>query len=148
MNPGSDVCIDYAYVFARSGSGGSIASLDSLRLASDHVREFYNSNSELNQCECQAQAISSVTEYNIFDNVSLFPNPATEKLNLQFDAIRAAHTEVIITDYLGRDVSSIPVKISRGRNSFMLPISNLSNGVYTLRLASETIFTTMKFVKY
>jgi len=148
MNPGMMICVDYAYVFARSNMGGPLASLDSLKLAADYVQDFYNAHTELNQCDCQMQVTSSVREYNLLKDISLFPNPAFDKLNLQFTAMKPANTRIIISDYLGREIASLPARVSTGKNSFTIPVSALSNGIYTLRLEDEPFFTSIKFIKY
>jgi len=148
MNPGMVFCIDYAYVFARSITGGAMASLDSMKSASDYVREFYNSHSELNQCDCQPQITPTVYEANLFKYVSLYPNPATDKLILQLSAMKPVTTHVVISDMLGKVVTSVPITISAGSNSFTFSVSSLSNGIYSLRLDTEPSFTSIKFVKY
>jgi len=114
LNPGMTACVDYAYVFSRSFAGGSMASLDSLKLAADHIQEFYDSHSELNQCECAHQITSQVSEVNHYDFISLYPNPATDQLVLQFNASSHANAHMIISDCLGKEVNAIPLNISAG----------------------------------
>lgn len=71
-------------------------------------------------------------------NISLYPNPATSLLNIESNqTIR----EVVVFDMAGRNVMSLEGDIHQ------IATSNLSNGIYTIRVITENGMATQKFVK-
>lgn len=70
--------------------------------------------------------------------VKLYPNPANNVLYI--DGIKENAT-ITIYDSVGNTV------ISEERNDHQIDISNLVNGVYTIRITSNTAIITRKFIK-
>ena len=68
-------------------------------------------------------------------NVRLYPNPAAAVLHVTFDA-QEANAEVELFDMAGRRVAMRPV--AAGCSSVQLPVSQLDEGVYMLRVAGTT----------
>ena len=81
--------------------------------------------------------LSGVEESEI-SAVSIYPNPASTVLNVHAENYRT----VQIVNFLGQVVYSANVT----ENDFQINVSNLSNGVYFIRLNGETS-TTQKFIK-
>ena len=65
-------------------------------------------------------------------NVSLYPNPAAVLINVTFEPLEA-NSEVELFDMAGRRVAARPV--AAGTSSVQLPVSQLNEGVYVLRVA-------------
>ena len=80
----------------------------------------------------------AITENTSESNVSLHPNPANTVLNVHAEN----YNNVQIINFLGQVVYSANVT----ENDFQINVSNLSNGVYFLRLNGENTVT-KKFVK-
>ena len=70
--------------------------------------------------------------------VSIYPNPASTMLNVHAEN----YSNVQIINFLGQVVYSANIT----ENDFQINVSNLSNGVYFIRLNGETT-TTQKFIK-
>lgn len=68
-------------------------------------------------------------------NVCLYPNPAAVVLNVTFDALEN-NGEVELFDMSGRRVMTSPA--AAGSTSVQMPVSQLSEGVYMLRVAGAT----------
>lgn len=83
----------------------------------------------------EPDAISESEKENI---VAIHPNPASTVLNVH--AENCSNVEII--NFLGQVVYSANVT----ENDFQINVSNLSNGVYFIRLKGETT-TTQKFIK-
>ncbi len=79
-------------------------------------------------------------------NVSVFPNPSIDgKVNLQFNMKYAADLQVEIVDVTGRIVFSQHLKnISNGRRT--VDLSNVSNGIYVVKIDAGTAYTSKKIV--
>lgn len=75
-------------------------------------------------------------------NVTLFPNPVTDKVNIRIGELKGTAT-VYVFDMYGRQVlqqtSSQPLS--------QLDVSKLSSGVYTIRVINDGKATSMKVVK-
>ena len=78
------------------------------------------------------------------DNVSVYPNPATNTVNVMFDASLDVKN-VAIYNIIGKLVTIYKVN----GNSASMNIDNLNSGIYYLRLISNTgeILQTKKFTK-
>ena len=84
------------------------------------------------------EAGSGIEEETVENQVFIYPNPASTMLNVHAENYRT----VQIVNFLGQVVYSANVT----ENDFQINVSNLSNGVYFIRLNGETT-TTQKFIK-
>jgi hypothetical protein len=83
---------------------------------------------------------------NLLQNVSLFPNPAQNVLNLRLENALETPTTVSFFDMSGRMVQSAQQNLQAGENT--LDISNLEAGFYMMVLSNEKgLLSTQKFVK-
>jgi len=80
--------------------------------------------------------------YNL--NVSVYPNPTTNILNIQTEEILPNNTTAIIYDVTGKRVLNIPLQNSNLNN---VNVTNLSSGVYILQINGEKINQGFKFIK-
>ena len=81
---------------------------------------------------------TGIEEETVENPVFIYPNPASTVLNVHAENYRT----VQIVNFLGQVVYSANVT----ENDFQINVSNLSNGVYFIRLNGETT-TTQKFIK-
>lgn len=75
---------------------------------------------------------------------SLYPNPATKTLNIQLPEIYKNNSLVTIVNSLGQIISS---KKNIGEGEQTLDISNLSSGIYFIKITNDDATTTKKFIK-
>ncbi len=90
---------------------------------------------------------TSVNELGMNDTrVSVYPNPATDQLNVYTESSLKAG-QLVIFDIIGRQQSSQPIDAHSQLTK--VDISSLVPGIYMLRLQDETgnVLTTRKFLK-
>lgn len=82
----------------------------------------------------------TITGNHEFDQsvVKIFPNPANKVLFI--DGIKE-NMSITIFDSLGNAI------INKNSNNHQIDISNLVNGVYTIRIADQKTVITRKFIK-
>lgn len=90
----------------------------------------------------------SVIENNeIITNLSIFPNPATSQLNIDFMSLSNSETTFQIYDNLGKLVNVQKTKMLIGQNKMVINTHCLTNGFYHLTISSEDNIKNIKFVK-
>lgn len=77
--------------------------------------------------------VTGVAENMIENSISLFPNPAKDKLNVSFESNTAS--EVTLNDIFGNAVATAAVSV--GAKSTIINTSNLTSGMYILNVATE-----------
>lgn len=81
-------------------------------------------------------------------SVKVFPNPMRDAMNLDFESNDAFAAQIVVSDVLGRTMSSKKVDILRGANQMVLPVEDLSRGIYFIQLRNNSrILFTEKVVK-
>ena len=95
------------------------------------------------------EQFSSIKEKVIDYNVTLFPNPASDILNVRISTQTSINDNVTISliDALGRTVNSFGDKLIGKSAQFSMDVSELKNGMYFLRIQSKTGLITKSFVK-
>lgn len=78
--------------------------------------------------------------------LSLFPNPVSEELNIQFSQNSDANIEVRITDLFGKTVFARTVLSKAGNNLVVVNTEGLSSGMYLLSLEQNSNVTTRRFI--
>ena len=75
-----------------------------------------------------------------------WPNPAMNTVNVKFVNSRAASAVIDITDVLGKQLSKVKRKISRGA---IIPVnvSTLPAGMYFIRVSAGNSVSVSKFIK-
>jgi hypothetical protein len=64
---------------------------------------------------------------------SIYPNPATNYINVEFYSKEEATTNLLIMDLSGRLTQKVnPIKTVKGINQATISVSNLPNGIYYL----------------
>ena len=83
----------------------------------------------------------------IVSNLSLFPNPATGSISLEFFAERSTHSSIEILDLTGKPVQVFNRHFSAGEQSLTIDLKGLSAGLYVLRFWTEEGMSVQKFLK-
>jgi hypothetical protein len=98
----------------------------------DTVDDVYNEN-----CECEGGV--GVKEISTISEITLFPNPTQEILNIQFTSLQGKYTKATIIDVTGRVVHQEKIVIGTGVTTTRINVSNLSNGLYSLVIENNSI---------
>jgi hypothetical protein len=87
---------------------------------------------------------------NQHSNVVLYPNPSRDFVNLEFDVNKSGEMQISVFDVVGREVIKLDKQaFAEGKNLIVIPVSNLSEGYYSVRLTnpeSKDEYTNLKFI--
>jgi hypothetical protein len=85
-------------------------------------------------------ATVSLNELDV-DNVVLYPNPASDVINIQIGLEQASKAQFELTNQLGQVVYQDALNMDSGSNMIQLPVSELSSGFYlvNIRIADKQI---------
>lgn len=89
-------------------------------------------------------AISSTES--IINNVTLYPNPAKDKLNISYSIKEGGNHTIQILDLLGKTVSNQTVRAVQGNNRISIDIPTLVAGTYLLTLSNGAEHSTHKII--
>jgi hypothetical protein len=70
-------------------------------------------------------------------DLTLFPNPAMENLNLKFKSDYELNMEVIIYDVSGNNLASFNMDPRKGWNDYSIDLSSFKEGMYILSLTND-----------
>ncbi len=69
--------------------------------------------------------------------LAVYPNPATDVVNLAFDLLEAAPVQVSVYDMLGRLQMQLPLEnLLAGSHQKQLEVRHLPDGIYLVNIAS------------
>lgn len=92
-----------------------------------------------------ASALDEITQQ--VSNLNIFPNPASDVLNLSFDLPAVKQLNFLVTDILGKEVyNSGKTACTQGTNEFSLDLKQLKSGFYFVKLSDGKQEITRKFV--
>ena len=80
-------------------------------------------------------------------DVSIFPNPATETINITLNVDIASNSTMTIIDATGKMISNSTTELVKGNNSLDLDVNALTTGVYYLQLKDAKQSNTYRFIK-
>lgn len=136
LQPGEVVELEFAHVTSfDSITNNPLAKLDQ---DMQNLKSIYNTGT-INSC-----SVVSLKENNKSIEFELFPNPASSLLTVSSDQFANSTTNISISDVLGKVVLSTENKNAHQIN---LNLSELSIGVYFLKVTSEGKSFVKKFVK-
>lgn len=88
---------------------------------------------------------TSISETQLGKILSVFPNPASEIITIEFAAYSTEESEFTISDLRGKKILSTSVSMTP--NIIQIDISEWENGIYFLTVQSGNNFTTHKICK-
>lgn len=88
---------------------------------------------------------ASINNIAAVENVTVFPNPATEKTTIAFESNSTNNVNIIVTDNIGRTVyNSGNISVNNGRTLHSISTSNLAAGVYNVSVKSDNGVNTQR----
>lgn len=89
---------------------------------------------------CFAAAASQQVNESASDNniLSVYPNPARDKIIIHFVATKAGNVQIRIFSMTGQEVVSKGQTATKGANDYSMQVSSLSQGMYYAELSDET----------
>jgi len=89
-------------------------------------------------------AVAGIEEFGAA-NFTVYPNPASDVLNVSFEALSADY-EVAILDLQGRTVSSKSLQSLNGAQTIEFPVSDLAKGSYIVTVTTNGLTKTQNVV--
>lgn len=103
----------------------------------------YNNTNEV----CQGLWIDSVGINNRnISGMKLYPNPASESVNLTFSAENSEPGVVSVMNLMGQTIYTNNVEVNEGYNMINVPVKNFTSGVYMVTLRTNTGISTQKLI--
>lgn len=81
--------------------------------------------------------IAGINEMTNVSSVKLFPNPASNNVNIELTSKENSTLTISIIDNLGKVVFTNDTNITEGNNTYSINTSELSNGYYTVVLTTQ-----------
>jgi len=107
--------------------------------------DFTTMNKETNASPCLTNSISLEEQSTLLELIA-FPNPTQNILNLQYELKNAEKMTISIFNSVGQKIKSMEVKgLERGFES--IDVSNLSEGIYQVKVTGSTFESQLKFIK-
>lgn len=89
-------------------------------------------------CDCNPNAVLAAKEEIGISKFSIFPNPATNFVNVKVDWNGdASDANILVLDATGKQISSTPMSLNGGQNTQKVQVETLPNGTYWVYLAGE-----------
>ena len=145
---------DFSDVSFKESDYGAVAMPKIVVLAGANHQATFTSNGSLNTTNLQNAINNAIATLAVPKNkmegfnITLFPNPAKEKVSLNYSLQQSADVSVDIYNIIGNKVLSVfKEKQPSGRNSLVINISNnISNGIYFLKLNAGESSESFKFI--
>ncbi len=90
---------------------------------------------------------AGVTENSELEELAIWPNPVTDELNIQLTSSLRGRVNMDVIDLSGRTVLAGNSILTSGANRSSLPTSELTPGMYMLRIGNGNDARTIRFVK-
>ncbi len=82
------------------------------------------------------------------DALHLYPNPTQKEINLEWESEIKGIADIQIVDLNGRVLFSQKILTTEGRNTFTHNIYDFENGVYFLKITTESDMQLLRFLKF
>lgn len=80
----------------------------------------------------------------VAQQLSIFPNPTSGELNINWSEAITGNANVVITDMTGREVFSTAIDVAPRSGSTHLQIPNINNGIYLVKIITSSFSCTEK----
>ncbi|MGB1248821.1 MAG: T9SS type A sorting domain-containing protein, partial [Chitinophagales bacterium] len=78
------------------------------------------------------------------ENLSIYPNPATDIVNVSFEAEKIEAVTISVFNTLGALVSTTVKDLNTGMNNVEINVANLTTGIYFVEIQIEAGKTTQR----
>jgi len=131
INVTSDYWVDnFRYKFKFEGDNGNNFYLDDINI-------YLGAPSD--------DIVLGIAEQEEIDELSVYPNPADDELNIRFSVNASSNANIQIQDVYGKIVQNNYVNAVEGSNLVMMDTQNLSAGVYFVNIAIGGTHKVMQF---
>lgn len=128
-------------------------SVDLSSLSGNAIVGFRSTSSEgnymwLDKVNMRTGAVTGLEELVTGGSFSLYPNPVTDKLNIELNMVKAANVTFSIVNIVGQQVGQPLVKnLGQGTAKTTIATNSLTPGIYFLNIATDKGSMQQKFIK-
>jgi hypothetical protein len=79
-------------------------------------------------------------------SISVFPNPATTILNIDYSLVKGQSTTVQLVDVLGKVVYNTTYNAATGMNNLKINVKDLASGMYSLNISNGSRIASQKVI--
>ncbi|MEI6851989.1 MAG: M4 family metallopeptidase [Bacteroidota bacterium] len=108
---------------------------------------FVMDNAYLENVKFMEHSDVGVESFPINDYISVYPNPVTDLLSVNYYADKAQDIQLQLLDLQGKVIQSKNEKALNGQNQYRLDMHSLPSGIYFIRIATEIGVYNNKIVK-
>jgi PKD repeat protein len=116
------------------------------RFEGDNGNNFYLDDINLYKGSPSNEVVLGLAEAGSIEELSLYPNPTEESVNLRFSIATDEKANVLIRDISGKVLQQSELFAKQGSNLVMLDVSDLAAGMYFVQLRIGTSEKTLQFV--
>ena len=87
--------------------------------------------------EMQYYALVSVEDYNGLEDLSVYPNPATDKVNIEFSLQESGNVNVRLMDMAGKTIRQENYGGEQGANRLNFSLTDVAKGLYLLEISND-----------
>lgn len=78
--------------------------------------------------------------------MKMYPNPASESVNVTFSAENAENGQISVMNLMGQMVYNSDVEVMEGYNLINIPVKQLNSGIYMVTIRTNTGISTQKLI--
>ena len=95
------------------------------------------------------KCINGIEENRSFSNLQVFPNPASDELNVKLYSYEKAEFVLSISNTLSQEIVRIKKDMEIGETTLPIALHDLENGMYflTVRKGNESVVTQIVLLK-
>lgn len=116
------------------------------RFESDGGNNFYLDNINIYAGSPSESLVVGLDESDLVQELSIYPNPSDDELNIRFNAPAAQSMIFTITDISGKVVQTNAINANAGSNLVMMNTIDLASGMYFLNIQSGGNQQTKQFI--
>ena len=128
----------------------SLGQVDSIRFemkSSDNSFGFMNTPAFFSMDNFVTVSTVGLDELTNLSKLSLFPNPASQNVFLNYEAKHESEVSIHIFDVTGKEIQNIQTQVLTGNNNLKLNTEALESGIYFIEIANEHYSKKIKFIK-
>ncbi len=107
---------------------------------------FYIDNINIYEGAPSDEIVVGIEELSEVSQLSVYPNPTSNELNIAFNTKNAVGMELNVTSITGQIVQNHFVYTSTGSNIVVIDTNNLESGIYFIELVVDGVSKTIQFV--
>jgi hypothetical protein len=91
-------------------------------------------------------SVAGIDENNNINNLTLYPNPASENMTIEFNSVSSTTIKIELLDVTGKVIKNVNANNVIGDYKYSMNTSDLAKGIYFLKISSDKSIETKKVI--